>query len=329
VLLACSVEMVEAATIVLALGMARGWRSSLVGAATAIVTLGAIVALFGPAILLVPINYLRVVVGVLLLVFGLQWLRKAILRASGYKALHDEDKIFKDELSAAKHAGAKKVSFAMVRDLDAYSFALSYKTVLLEGLEVVFIVLTFGAVQGAIGTAMIAATVALVIVLAAAVALRAPLSRVPENTLKFVVGVLATVFGLFWAGEGAGGGWPFADAALLPLLALVVATSVALVAWLKRRIKVRPLRTSGSKAAPTEAAATPPKSLAKTPHPLPRAARGFLIFAYEFVIGDDWASALVIFAATWLSSLAGVTVLAITFVLVLPFGLRRVLAKIS
>ena len=321
--------MVEAATIVLALGMARGWRSSLVGAASAILTLGAIVALFGPAILLVPINYLRVVVGVLLLVFGLQWLRKAILRASGYKALHDEDKIFKDELSAAKHADAKKFSFAMLRELDAYSFALSYKTVLLEGLEVVFIVLTFGAVQGAIGTAMIAATVALVIVLAAAVALRAPLSRVPENTLKFVVGILASVFGLFWAGEGAGGGWPFADAALLPLLALVGATSVALVAWLKRRIKVRPLRATGTKAAPTEAAVAPAKLLAKTQHPLVKAVRGFLVFAYEFVIGDDWASALVIFAATWLSSLAGVTVLAIAFVLVLPFGLRRVLAKIS
>ena len=328
-LLACSVEMVEAATIVLALGMARGWRSSLVGAVTAILTLGAIVAVFGPAILLVPINYLRVVVGVLLLVFGLQWLRKAILRASGYKALHDEDKIFKDELSAAKHAGAKKVSFAMLRNLDAYSFALSYKTVLLEGLEVVFIVLTFGAVQGAIGTAMIAATVALVIVLAAAVALRAPLSRVPENTLKFVVGVLATVFGLFWAGEGAGGGWPFADAALLPLLALVAATSLTLVAWLKRRIKVRPLRARNTKAAPTEAMATPAKSLAKSPHPLVKAIRGFSIFAYEFVIGDDWVTALIVFAATWLSSLAGVTVLAITFVLVLPFGLRRVLTKIS
>jgi uncharacterized membrane protein len=321
--------MVEAATIVLALGMARGWRSSLVGAVTAILTLGAIVAVFGPAILLVPINYLRVVVGVLLLVFGLQWLRKAILRASGYKALHDEDKIFKDELSAAKHAGAKKVSFAMLRNLDAYSFALSYKTVLLEGLEVVFIVLTFGAVQGAIGTAMIAATVALVIVLAAAVALRAPLSRVPENTLKFVVGVLATVFGLFWAGEGAGGGWPFADAALLPLLALVAATSLTLVAWLKRRIKVRPLRARNTKAAPTEAMATPAKSLAKSPHPLVKAIRGFSIFAYEFVIGDDWVTALIVFAATWLSSLAGVTVLAITFVLVLPFGLRRVLTKIS
>lgn len=327
-LLACSVEMVEAATIVLALGMARGWRSSLVGAATAILTLGAIVALFGPAILLVPINYLRVVVGVLLLVFGLQWLRKAILRASGYKSLHDEDKIFKDELNAAKHAGAKKFSLAMLRDLDAYSFALSYKTVLLEGLEVVFIVLTFGAVQGAIGTAMIAATVALVIVLAAAVALRAPLSRVPENTLKFVVGVLATVFGLFWAGEGAGGGWPFADAALLPLLALVVATSVALVAWLKRRIKVRPLRASSTKAARTEASATP-SAPAKKPNAIIRALRGFLIFAYEFVIGDDWVTALVIFAATWASAFAGVTVLAITFVLVLPFGLRRVLTKIS
>ena len=317
--------MVEAATIVLALGMARGWRSSLVGAATAILTLGAIVALFGPAILLVPVNYLRVVVGVLLLVFGLQWLRKAILRASGYKALHDEDKIFKDELSAAKHADAKKVTLAMLRDLDAYSFALSYKTVLLEGLEVVFIVLTFGAVQGAIGTAMIAAALALVIVLAAAVALRAPLSRVPENTLKFVVGVLATVFGLFWAGEGAGGGWPFADAALLPLLALVVLTAVACVAWLKARIKVRPLRKSQAIAADSIAESINAKQLNRAILAL----RGFGRFAYDFVIGDDWATALIIFGATALSAAAGVTVLAITFVLVLPFGLIRALAKIS
>ena len=317
--------MVEAATIVLALGMARGWRSSLVGAATAILTLGAIVALFGPAILLVPVNYLRVVVGVLLLVFGLQWLRKAILRASGYKALHDEDKIFKDELSAAKHADAKKVTLAMLRDLDAYSVALSYKTVLLEGLEVVFIVLTFGAVQGAIGTAMIAAAVALVMVLAAAVALRAPLSRVPENTLKFVVGVLATVFGLFWAGEGAGGGWPFADAALLPLLALVVLTAVACVAWLKARIKVRPLRKSQAIAADSIAESKNAKQLNRAILAL----RGFGRFAYDFVIGDDWATALIIFGATALSAAAGVTVLAITFVLVLPFGLIRALAKIS
>ena len=317
--------MVEAATIVLALGMARGWRSSLVGAATAILTLGAIVALFGPAILLVPVNYLRVVVGVLLLVFGLQWLRKAILRASGYKALHDEDKIFKDELSAAKHAAAKKITLAMLRDLDAYSVALSYKTVLLEGLEVVFIVLTFGAVQGAIGTAMIAAAVALVMVLAAAVALRAPLSRVPENTLKFVVGVLATVFGLFWAGEGAGGGWPFADAALLPLLALVVLTAVACVAWLKARIKVRPLRKSQAIAADSIAESKNAKQLNRAILAL----RGFGRFAYDFVIGDDWATALIIFGATALSAAAGVTVLAITFVLVLPFGLIRALAKIS
>ena len=324
-LLACSVEMVEAATSVLALGMARGWRSSLVGAATAILTLGAIVALFGPAILLVPVNYLRVVVGVLLLVFGLQWLRKAILRASGYKALHDEDKIFKDELSAAKHADAKKVTLAMLRDLEAYSVALSYKTVLLEGLEVVFIVLTFGAVQGAIGTAMIAAAVALVMVLAAAVALRAPLSRVPENTLKFVVGVLATVFGLFWAGEGAGGGWPFADAALLPLLALVVLTAVACVAWLKARIKVRPLRKSQAIAADSIAESKNAKQLNRAILAL----RGFGRFAYDFVIGDDWATALIIFGATALSAAAGVTVLAITFVLVLPFGLIRALAKIS
>jgi len=149
--------MVEAATIVLALGASRGWRSAILGSIVALITLALIVVIAGPSILLVPIEILRLVVGVLLLVFGLQWLRKAILRATGFKALHDEEKIFQAELNSAKSADKTKI-FA---NLDKYSFTLSLKTVLLEGFEVIFIVLTFGALKNELVTAATAAIAAL------------------------------------------------------------------------------------------------------------------------------------------------------------------------
>src|SRR5437899_1177470 len=185
--LASAVEMVEALTIVLAAGIARGWRSSLTGVGAAVVVLAVVVAALGPALTVIPIDSLRLVVGGLLLVFGLQWLRKAILRASGYKALHDESVIFERERAAALASG-KKVRAG----LDWYAFTLCFKGVLLEGLEVAFIVVTFGATANNIGLAALGAVVALVVVLIAGVLIHAPLSRVPENTLKFVVGLLLT-----------------------------------------------------------------------------------------------------------------------------------------
>jgi uncharacterized membrane protein len=228
--LASAVEMVEALTIVLASGLARGWRSSLAGLAAATLALAAVVAALGPALTVVPLSDLRLVVGALLLVFGLQWLRKAILRASGFKALHDEDAIFARELAEAEHAvGVTRAG------LDWYGFTLSFKGVLLEGLEVAFIVLTFGSTQGSIPLAAAGAAAAVVVVAAVGVAVRAPLARVPENAMKFAVGVMLTTFGIFWGAEGAGAHWPGSDAALLGVLAFVCASSVLLVRLLRRQ----------------------------------------------------------------------------------------------
>jgi uncharacterized membrane protein len=228
--LASAVEMVEALTIVLAAGLARGWRSALAGAATAAVALAVIVAALGPALTLIPLNGLRLVVGGLLLAFGLQWLRKAILRASGFKALHDEEAAFAHELEDAREAAVQ-----IRAGLDLYGFVLAFKGVLLEGLEVAFIVLTFGSTQGSIPLAASGAAAALVVVAGAGVLVRAPLARVPENTVKFAVGVMLTTFGTFWAAEGAGANWPGSDAAILGVLAFVIAVSAGLVALLRRR----------------------------------------------------------------------------------------------
>ena len=232
--LASAVEMVEALTIVLASGIARGWRSSLIGMAAAVLALAVIVAALGPALTVIPLNALRLVVGGLLLTFGLQWLRKAILRASGFKALHDEDAIFAKELEEARTA--ERLERAGV---DWYGFTLSFKGVLLEGLEVAFIVITFGSTQGSIPLAAVGAAAALVLVAGVGVAVRAPLARVPENTLKFAVGVMLTTFGIFWSTEGAGGSWPGSDAALFGVLAFVIALSALFVAVLRRRKRER------------------------------------------------------------------------------------------
>jgi uncharacterized membrane protein len=228
--LASAVEMVEALTIVLAAGLTRGWRSSLSGVAAATVALAVVVAALGPALTVVPLNDLRLVVGGLLLVFGLQWLRKAILRASGFKALHDEDAIFARELREAETAPREERA-----GLDWYGFTLSFKGVFLEGLEVAFIVLTFGSTQGSIPLAAVGAAVAIVLVAGAGVAARAPLARVPENTMKFAVGIMLTTFGVFWSAEGAGAHWPGGDAAILAVLAGVLLWSAFLVAVLRRR----------------------------------------------------------------------------------------------
>ena len=228
--LASAVEFVEALTIVLAAGLTRGWRSSLTGLAAATVVLAAIVAALGPTLKLIPIDALRLVVGALLLAFGLQWLRKAILRASGFKALHDETAIF------AREADEARTATSDVRaGLDWYGFTLSFKGVLLEGLEVAFIVITFGSTQGNIGLAALGAGIALVLVAVVGVLVRAPLSRVPENTMKFAVGVMLTTFGIFWATEGVGAHWPGNDASLPGVLAFVVLLSIGAVALLRRR----------------------------------------------------------------------------------------------
>jgi uncharacterized membrane protein len=228
--LASAVEMVEALTIVLGVGVVRGWRSTLIGVAAAAVVLAALIAVFGAALGSIPIETLRLVVGALLLVFGLQWLRKAILRSSGYKALHDEDEAFREQRAAAAAAGDVQRA-----GMDWYSFTVSFKGVLLEGLEVVFIVISFGAGQGRFGPAIAGAALAVVLVLVAGVVVRGPLERVPENTIKFVVGLMLTSFGCFWAAEGAGVDWPGDELSLIGVIAFFAAVSWAFVQALRRR----------------------------------------------------------------------------------------------
>ncbi|HEV3053164.1 MAG TPA: hypothetical protein VGX45_00805 [Solirubrobacteraceae bacterium] len=230
VFLACTVEAVEALTIVLAVGVTRSWRSALYGVGAAVVALAAIVGALGPALTSLPINTLRVVIGGLLLVFGLQWLRKAVLRAAGLKALHDEEAAFVSETAAAREAGGVPPADR----IDGYSFAIAFKGVLLEGLEVAFIVLTFGANQHDVGLAAAAAGVAVAVVVLAGFAARAPLARVPENAMKFAVGVMLTSFGTFWGAEGAGAHWPGGDAALLVIVPVLLALGLGLAWWLRR-----------------------------------------------------------------------------------------------
>jgi uncharacterized membrane protein len=228
--LASAVEMVEALTIVLGVGVVRGWRSTLVGVGAAGIVLALLVAALGPALQQIPIESLRLVVGALLLAFGLQWLRKAILRASGYVALHDEDETFRAERAAAAAAGGEQRA-----GLDWYSFTVAFKGVLLEGLEVVFIVIAFGSAHGSLGLAVAGAVTALAVVVVAGVLARGPLSRVPENTIKFTVGLLLTTFGCFWSAEGAGVDWPGDELALIGVLAFFALVSYVLVRALRRR----------------------------------------------------------------------------------------------
>jgi len=231
VFLACVVEAVEATTIVLAAGTTRDWRTALLGVGAALVTLAVLIGALGPAVSVIPLHALRLLVGGLLLIFGLQWLRKSILRASGYKARHDEDLIFQTQVSAAQTAPTQRRRGVS----DWYSFTLSFKGVVLEGLEVAFIALTFGANQHNISLAAVSALAAVVVVVAAGVLVRAPLARVPENTMKFVVGVMLTAFGTFWGAEGAGAVWPGSDAALLVLVPTITLFALAIVALLRRQ----------------------------------------------------------------------------------------------
>ena len=238
--LASAVEMVEALTIVLGVGIVRGWRSTLVGVGAAVIVLAALVAALGPALRHIPIGSLRLVVGALLLAFGLQWLRKAILRSSGYKAMHDEDHAFATQQEEA--AGAHNEEKA---GLDWYAFTVSFKGVLLEGLEVVFIVIAFGSAGRNTGLAAAGAAAAVAVVVVAGVIARGPLSRVPENTIKFAVGLLLTSFGSFWAAEGAGVDWPGNEASLVGVIAFFAVGSFVLVRALRRHKRLAPALAGG------------------------------------------------------------------------------------
>lgn len=217
--LASLVEFVEALTIVLAVGTVRGWRPALIGAIAGAVFLALLVLLFGPALQRVPITTLQLVVGALLVLFGLRWLRKAILRSAGVIDKHDEAAIYVRETAALEQENARKVTGAAAAHtrLDYVAIVTAFKAVTLEGLEVIFIVIAVGA-GGMLAAASLGAAAAGVLVILVGLALRRPLARVPENTLKFAVGVLLSAFGVFWIGEGLRFPWPGEDLALLGLV---------------------------------------------------------------------------------------------------------------
>jgi uncharacterized membrane protein len=251
VFVACLVEATEALTIVLAAGLTRQWRSTFQGMAVALVVLGGMTAAIGPALTQIPLGTLRLVVGALLAAFGLQWLRKAILRFSGYKDLHDEARAYAREVAAARAVATG--SRGVVSDW--YAFTLSFKGVLLEGLEVIFIVITFGDSQGDLGAATLAAVAAVLVVTVIGIAVRAPLARVPENTMKFAVGIMLTAFGTFWGAEGAGVRWPGNDIALLVLVPVIGLVSLGYALALRQST---PAADPLSAAAAVPPAAPPP-----------------------------------------------------------------------
>ena len=220
------VEAVEALTIVLSVATVRGWRPAALGAIAGLSTLAAIVAVLGPFLDLVPLHGLQVVIGVLLLLFGMRWLRKAILRAAGVIGLHDEEAIF------AAHSAALREHTTR---LDWLAGIASFKAILLEGLEVVFVVIAVGAGRGLIVPASIGALAACGLVAAVGLVVHRPLARVPENTLKFAVGIMLSAFGLFWTGEGLGVRWPGADLAILGFAALLLVVALCVVRLLRAR----------------------------------------------------------------------------------------------
>jgi uncharacterized membrane protein len=226
------VEMVEALTIVVAAGVSRGWRSALLGAGAAVLVLGVLVVAVGvPLVRYIPIDALRVIVGALLLVLGLNWLRKAILRASGHKSLHDEDEIYAETVAELdEDEGVPR------RGYDGVGFAVAFKGVFLEGTEVVLIVISLGAAQHRLGLAAVAAAAALVLVAIVGLIVARQLSEVPENTIKTVVGVMLCSFGLFWTGEGAGVAWPGEDLFIPVLVAYFAVVYFAFAAFMRTRL---------------------------------------------------------------------------------------------
>jgi Ca2+/H+ antiporter, TMEM165/GDT1 family len=245
--LASSVEAVEALTVVLAVGVVRGWQSAVLGTVAALGLLAVLVAVFGLALASVPIALLQLVVGTLLLLFGMRWLRKAMLRAAGVIDRHDEEGIYEQQCRKLRGDGAPVQ--AAPAAWDPIAIVTAFKAVTLEGVEVIIIVIGVGAVQGLLVAASLGALAACVLVVAAGLALRRPLARVPENSLKFVVGIVMSAFGLFWFGEGSGLHWPYDDAAILGLMAILLGAS-----WLGILVAGR-LRPAGERVAIRDGAA--------------------------------------------------------------------------
>ena len=231
-----AIETVEATTIVLASGITRGWRSTFEGAGLAVLLLVAITVIFGPALVnYVPINVLRIVVGFLLLIFGLQWLYKNILRTAGYRALHDEAVIYQKNVNNLAQAPG-----LMQGKRDSLAFVISFKGVFLEGMEIVIMVISFGAPNGQLGLSALAAGAAILVVATIGAFTAKPLAKIPEEWMKLGVGLLLSLFGTFWMGEGAGIAWPASDAFLLVILAVLSLVTFGLIAYLKRIKRMAP-----------------------------------------------------------------------------------------
>lgn len=227
--LASLVEVVEAFTIVLAVGVLRGWRPAALGTGAALAVLGLLILVFGPLLDQVPLHLLQFVIGMLLLLFGMGWLRKAILRAAGVIPLHDEAAIFASESAQlADAASRQRASLNWIAGMTAF------KAVMLEGLEVVFIVIAVGAGRGLLWPAALGALAACVVILTIGIIVHKPLAKVPENTLKFCVGVMLSSFGVFWTGEGLGIQWPGRDFALVAFAGVFLVVGLATAFWLRR-----------------------------------------------------------------------------------------------
>jgi uncharacterized membrane protein len=235
--LASLVEFVEALTIVLAVGTVRGWRSALLGAALGAVLLIALILLLGPTLSLIPIAWLQLTVGILLLLFGIRWLRKAILRAAGIIALHDEEQAYEKETAELRRAGVSRLD-----GIDMIATATSFKAVVLEGLEVVFIVIAVGAAGNMLVPAGVGAGAALAAVLLLGLIVHRPLTKVPENALKLVVGVMISAFGVFWIGEGLGDAWPGTDWSILGLCLGFLASALLAIALVRMRLARQTVR---------------------------------------------------------------------------------------
>lgn len=241
--LASLVECVEALTVMLAVGSVRGWRSALLGCGAAVGVLAAIVAALGPALTRVPLHSLQIWVGVLLLLFGLRWLRKAVLRSAGLIPLHDEEAAFAKNTALMQARAGGEIAEVRVRQdggwmrpgLDRVAFGAAFHIVMLEGTEVVFLVIAIGAGgAGLLLPASVGAVAAAAVVILLGVLLHRPLARVPENTLKFIVGVLLSGFGTFWAGEGMGLAWPGGDWAIALLIAGYLLIATAMISLCRR-----------------------------------------------------------------------------------------------
>jgi len=337
VFLACAVESVEAVTIVIAAGIGGDWKSSMRGVYAALASLAAIIVAFGPLLTRIPVSALQIAVGALLLVFGLQWMRKAILRASGWKAQHDEAEIFQTELAQVRSAGAH----AKLGVTNWYAFTLSFKGVFLEGLEVVFIVLTFGALQDQVTAASVAAISAAVAAAAVGLIARRPLTRVPENLLKYIVGIMLIAFGMFWTAEGVGADWPFGDAALIGIIVFSVATSQGFIVVLKSA-RARRDRTDDSSSASPSAPAPAPSAQREAVDSLTNASIrrritaalcAFVAFWIDFIIGDDPRGAAVVALGIWGTWLIApryeAAWMVIPFVVVICMSLKLLPGRIS